>query len=75
MKTAILLLFIVVGTLAGAVQTPGNAAYVVDMGTGKVWVIDLGRRLMDSAISTGDGAAAMTVLPNNRRGFVVNRDA
>lgn len=75
MKTIILMLFAVVGTLAGAVQTPGNAAYVVDRGTGKIWVIDLGRRLMDSAISTGEGAAAMAVLPNNRRGFVANRDA
>ncbi len=75
MRNIILMLFAVAGTVAGAVQTPGNAAYVVDRGTGKIWVIDLGRRQMDSAISTGDGAAAMVVLPNNRRGFVVNRDA
>ncbi len=75
MKNAVALFLISLLAAHAAVQTPGNAAYVVDQGTGKVWVIDLGRRTDDTAISTGEGAAAMAILPNNRRGFVANRDA
>ena len=75
MKRAILLFVLAVALCEAVIQTPGNVAYVVDNGTGQVWVVDLGTRLMDVALPCGAGASELLALPSNRLGFVTNYDA
>jgi uncharacterized protein (TIGR03437 family) len=75
MKRAILPFLLAVAFCEAVIQTPGNVAYVVDNGTGQVWVVDLGTRLMDVALPCGAGASELLVLPSNRLGFVTNYDA
>ncbi len=64
-----------VGLCVAALQTPGNVGYVVDNGTGQVWVVDLARKQVDHSISTGASPAEMLILPSNVLGFVSNHDA
>ncbi|RPJ23817.1 MAG: hypothetical protein EHM35_16895, partial [Planctomycetaceae bacterium] len=75
MKRSIPSFFWAVAICAAALQTPGNVGYVVDNGTGQLWVVDLARKQVDHSISTGASPAEMLILPSNLLAFVSNHDA
>lgn len=69
------LLFFLSILLCSALEQ-GNVGYVVDQASGRVWIVDLAQRLLDQTnFLSGAGASQMVVTPNNRLGFVANRDA
>ncbi len=58
-----------------AASADGKRAYVANIGSGSVTVVDLGEAKKIKDISTGEGAEGIAITPDGREVWVVNRAA
>jgi YVTN family beta-propeller protein len=58
-----------------AASADGKRAYVANIGSGSVTVVDLGEAKVIKDIPTGEGAEGIAITPDSREVWVVNRSA